>query len=78
MEAKKDFGQVFTEAVDKLTEDAKEAGVPLSEVCSEVGLSRATPSRWKRKLPLTIQRIKDMQEAVGRVKARRSTESPAG
>lgn len=60
----KNFGDAFIEAVDGIIRDAKEIGVPMSEICSDASVSRATPSRWKRNQPSTIETVVKLQGAV--------------
>ena len=60
------FKKIFLDAIDKLEVDAKAVGMTLTSVCRETNVSRATPDRWRKKLPTTIQLLTDMQEVVER------------
>lgn len=58
------FEQEFFAALDKLEVDAKAVGLNLTAICKETGVSRATPSRWRREVPMTVQLLKQMQAVV--------------
>lgn len=62
--SKPTFGEVFRERIDKVVEDAKAAGINLTVVCKGAGVSRATPDRWRRKLPKTIEIVDKMEKVV--------------
>ncbi|MFD3263128.1 hypothetical protein [Phenylobacterium ferrooxidans] len=59
-----DAGALFIEQVEQVIRDAKAAGVSMAEVCSTIGASRATHSRWMRRLPATIVVLQRMQDEV--------------
>lgn len=64
-QAKKEtFGDVFIARLDKIVEDAEAAGINLTIVCALAGISIATPNRWRRKLPRTIELIETMEQIV--------------
>lgn len=58
------FGKVFRERLEKIAQDAQAAGINLTVVCKGAGISRATPDRWRRKLPKTIEIIDKMESVV--------------
>lgn len=60
----KDFKQQFYDAMDKLEADAKAAGLNFTQICKETGISRATPDRWKKHLPKTVELVTRMQQVV--------------
>lgn len=57
------FGEVFRERLENIDKSAQAAGINMTVVCKEAGVSRATPDRWKRNLPKTVE-IVDMMESV--------------
>lgn len=58
------FIDAFKAALAGIEAGAQEAGVSISEICRETGISRTTPDRWKAKTPNTIELIAKMQNAV--------------
>lgn len=58
------FGDVFRERITKIDKDAQAAGINMTTVCKEAGVSRATPDRWRRKLPKTVEIIENMESIV--------------
>ena len=64
-QAKKEtFGEVFLARLDKIVEDANAAGINLTIVCARAGISRATPDRWRRELPKTIETLEAMEKVI--------------
>lgn len=59
-----DFEKTFQEALDKLEVDAKAVGLTLTSICRDTGVSRATPDRWRKEPPKTVELLKKMQEVV--------------
>ena len=58
------FEKDFFAALDKLEVDAKAVGLNLTSICKETGVSRATPGRWRREVPMTVQLLRQMQDVV--------------
>jgi hypothetical protein len=58
------FGDVFRARINKIDRDAQAAGINMTVVCKEAGISRATPDRWRRDLPKTIKIIDTMEKVV--------------
>lgn len=58
------FVQVFNKAVDQLETDAKRVGLTLTSICRQTGVSRATPDRWRKEVPKTVQLLGQMQDIV--------------
>lgn len=58
------FVQVFHKALDQLESDAKEVGMTLTSLCRDTGVSRATPDRWRKVVPKTIELVGKMQTLV--------------
>jgi hypothetical protein len=64
--SKKSFSVVFNEALDAITSEALLLDVPMAELCSDAGISRATPSRWKRRPPRTVQTVVKLEAALAK------------
>jgi hypothetical protein len=62
--ATKNFVQTFHGAIDQLEADAKKEGLTLTSICRDTGVSRATPDRWRKKIPKTIELLGQMQDIV--------------
>ena len=67
----KDISAQFQAAVVALESDAKKVGLTITSICRETGVSRATPDRWKREAPTTVQLLAKMQALVERKKRER-------
>lgn len=66
------FTDEFNARIAQIEADAKSCGLNWTSICEEAGLSRATPDRWKRRAPKTIEIISKMQEVVAKHKAAKS------
>lgn len=64
MTDKQTFSEVFSERIKGLEVEAKSAGMSFTEVCRLAGMSRATPDRWKREIPKTIELVDRMAEII--------------
>ena len=63
------FRDVFRQRIEKIETDARAVGLNLTSVCKEAGISRATPDRWKRSTPKTVEIVQKMEEIVARHRA---------
>ena len=63
------FSDDFKKRIEKIESDAKEVGLNFTSICKEAGISRATPDRWKRKTPKTVEIVTLMEAIVARQKA---------
>lgn len=63
------FGDMFKARIDKIEADAKTVGLNFTSICKEAGISRATPDRWKRQIPKTIEIVDRMETIVNKRKA---------
>ena len=70
--ARQTFAQVFKERMESLEEDAKSVGINLTTICEEANISRATPDRWRRRIPKTIMLVDEMEAVVARLKKDKS------
>lgn len=69
----KPFGEVFLERVNKIEEEAKKVGLTFTSICEIGGISRATPDRWRREMPKTIQLVELMEQIIADRKAEIAT-----
>lgn len=60
------FEAVFRSRISKIEEDARKVGLNFTSICKEAGVSRATPDRWKRGTPRTIEIVDQMEKIVAR------------
>jgi hypothetical protein len=58
------FADVFKARMEKLEKDAKAVGLNLTSICKKADISRATPDRWKRTTPKTIEIVDKMEQVV--------------
>lgn len=65
----------FKDRIAKMDRDAQDAGTNLTEVCREAGVSRATPDRWRRHVPKTIQLVTLMEDII-QAHARKNAKVP--
>ena len=63
------FTDEFRSRIGKIETDARACGLNWTSICKEAGLSRATPDRWRKKTPKTIEVVTKMEEIVARHKA---------
>jgi hypothetical protein len=71
----KNFEQVFHETLDQLEEAAKKEGLTLTSICRDTGVSRATPDRWRKKVPNTVKILSEMQSVVARKREQNEREA---
>ncbi len=57
---------VFDDRFKAMEDAAKAKGLNLTIVCKKLGISRATPDRWKRETPKTIELLQQMEEFVNK------------
>lgn len=58
------FKEEFVRRYDDIKARGEAVGMTVSDICKQAGVSRATPERWKKEIPLTIRLIDRMDEAV--------------
>jgi len=68
------FTDAFLERIRAIETDARAVGLNFTSICKEAGVSRATPDRWRKSTPKTIEIVTKMEEIVSRHKATRKTE----
>lgn len=69
------FVQTFKATIDKLESDAKEVGMTLTSLCRDTGVSRATPDRWRKVVPKTVELVGKMQGLVDEKRAQNAREA---
>ncbi len=57
----KNIHDLFLDALEEAEKDAHAGGLSLSALCRAAGVGRATPDRWRRNPPSTIQLLSVMQ-----------------
>lgn len=60
----KNFREVFYRYLDDLERRAHAVGLTLTDLCRESKVARATPDRWRKSLPKTIQNVCDLEAIV--------------
>lgn len=58
------FKQQFNAALDQLEKDAAAVGLTLTSICRTTKVSRATPDRWRKETPKTVDILASMQKVV--------------
>jgi transposase-like protein len=53
-------------AVEELVADAQEAGVSISALCRDGGVSRASFYRWRSNPPKQVEQLNSMQRSLTR------------
>jgi hypothetical protein len=64
------FSETFQNRLDDIERRALRAETNLTAVCKALKISRATPDRWRRKTPRTIEIIEQMERFVSEVEKR--------
>lgn len=62
------FAEDFQAKIAEIEQEANACGLNWTSLCKEAGLSRATPDRWRKKIPKTIEVVTKMQEIIARHK----------
>ena len=71
------FGRVFDERLKAIEAEAKACGLDWTKICREAGVSRATPDRWKKTHPKTIDLVENLEKVVAKHKASLPPAPPA-
>lgn len=66
------FTDEFKKRVVAIDAKAKKLGVNFTVICQEIGVSRATPDRWRKRTPKTIEIVTKMEEFLARQEAEAS------
>ncbi len=62
-----EFYQQFISRLNAIEARAKAAGITMTYICADCGISRATPERWRKAVPRTIEILDQMDECVQKV-----------
>lgn len=65
----RNFDKVFQETLNELEAEAKALGMSFTSICRDTGVSRATPDRWRKEPPKTIEIVTRMQGLVAAKRA---------
>ena len=63
------FTEEFRKRIRSIESEAVACGLNWTTLCKEAGLSRATPDRWKKKTPKTVEVVAKLEEIVAKHKA---------
>lgn len=58
------FYNQFIAELDEIERRAKNVGSSITDICREAGIARATPDRWRKKAPKSVDLIDKMRTAV--------------
>lgn len=65
----KTFTEVFQDRIRNIRERAAAAGTSITTLCESTNVARATPDRWLKKAPKTIQLVDELEKALADVEA---------
>ena len=71
----KPFSLVFQERVDDIYRRAESAGVSVTALCRGAETARATPDRWRKRLPKTVTLVDDLEAELAKIEG---NAQPAG
>ncbi len=63
------FTDTFKQRLAAVEANAKAAGLNFTSICKEAGISRATPDRWKKSTPKTVEILTQMEAVLEKHKA---------
>ena len=63
------LGREFQNMLDQLEARIAQKGLNMTVVCTEAGIARANPVRWRQRLPNTIVLMDRLLEAVEKLPA---------
>lgn len=77
--AREKFEKIFRRRIDDIEREARALGITMTEICRQTEISRATPDRWRAKVPKTIALLDQMEAVLEdvRAKAIKAAESTA-
>ena len=58
------FAEELRARISRIETEAKAKGLNWTTICQQAGVSRATPDRWKRKPPKTIEIVNRIESIV--------------
>lgn len=64
------FYNQFIAELDDIESRAKRVGSSITDICREAGIARATPDRWRKKAPKSVDLIDKMRKAVNEAEER--------
>lgn len=67
------FQRAFQDRLDQIEARGKKAGLTLTHICRSAGIARATPDRWRKSSPLSVQLIDKMESVVAEAERARAS-----
>lgn len=58
------FQKMFQDRLDNIEERGRARGLTLTHICRYAGVARATPDRWRKNTPLSVELIDKMEAVV--------------
>lgn len=58
------FESEFRRRLDDIFSRAEKIGLNITSTCRRSGIARATPDRWRKKTPLTIELVDKLEAEV--------------
>lgn len=62
------FTTIFKKRLDEIERDALASGLNITAICRGAKISRATPDRWRKRAPKTIEIIDEMEAVLAKHK----------
>lgn len=63
------FAQEFAARVRRIEQRAKAVGLTWTSLCAAGGIARATPDRWLRSTPKTVQLVDEFESMIREAEA---------
>lgn len=63
-EQKEKFEKDFLDRFESIVARGAKIDFTLTHICRATGIGRATPERWRKKTPMTVRLIDEMEAAV--------------
>ena len=65
------FEEEFRARLDDIIKRGAAVGLTVTQLCSNAGVARATPDRWRKRAPKTIKLIDQFEAEVARAEERK-------
>lgn len=65
------FSTVFLNRINDIERRALGLGSSLTAICKGIGISRATPDRWRHEVPRTIEIVDQMEQWLDKMEKNR-------
>ena len=60
------YSAEFLARLDKLEADIEMVGLTMTAVCREAKVARATPDRWRKEIPLSVEIVTRLEAVVNK------------